>query len=266
MRGVADSRQSADASADIIAIYDIHDLDNLAGEIQRELGVGVPYSMAFDWHAFTARCELRDLLATVTVAYQFLIKKARSGLRDTRSAERWLSESDRIFREENVCYRVDSRGGVHFSIDEEFERNRAATISSLTGPRYANVLDQFENAYTQLAETPPNGKNAIWAVFAAQEGLFRLMFPGAPRLSASEVDKYLSSTTQRLYSTDPTALRSAAKVITSFKEWVDAVHFYRHESGKEDVAQPPLTLAINLISLGASYLRWLAEIDATTQK
>ena len=45
-------------------IYDIHDLDNLAGEIQRELGVGVPYSMAYDWHAFTARCELRDLLAT----------------------------------------------------------------------------------------------------------------------------------------------------------------------------------------------------------
>ena len=71
------------------------------------------------------------------------------------------------------------RGGVHFSIDEEFERNRAATISSLTGPRYANVLDQFENAYTQLAETPPNGKNAIRAVFAAPGRPLQVDVPGS---------------------------------------------------------------------------------------
>jgi hypothetical protein len=50
--------------------------------------------------------------------------------------------------------------------------------------------------------------------------------------------------------------------VDAFRDWVDAAHFYRHEAGREAVAQPPLSLAILLISAGASFLRWLAEFDA----
>jgi hypothetical protein len=57
-------------------------------------------------------------------------------------------------------------------------------------------------------------------------------------------------------------LGSASKLAASVGEWVDACHFYRHEAGNEDVVQPPLTLAVNLVSVGASYIRWLAEVDA----
>jgi hypothetical protein len=37
---------------------------------------------------------------------------------------------------------------------------------------------------------------------------------------------------------------------------------HMHEQGNETIVQPPLALAINMVSLGASYIRWLAEIDA----
>jgi hypothetical protein len=40
-------------------------------------------------------------------------------------------------------------------------------------------------------------------------------------------------------------------------------HIYEHESGrKNDIVQTLLSLAVHLISVGASNIRWLAEIDS----
>src|ERR1700757_1696046 len=62
-------------------------------------------------------------------------------------------------------------------------------------------------------------------------------------------------------------LQPARKMLSSLKDWVDAAHFYRHEPGTEDVAQPPLPLALYLVSTGASHLRWLGELgDANRHK
>jgi hypothetical protein len=62
---------------------------------------------------------------------------------------------------------------------------------------------------------------------------------------------------------DRRAQEAAAEMLRSLGDWIDAAHQYRHEQGKPDtVAQPPLTLAVYLVSTGASHLRWLAELDA----
>jgi hypothetical protein len=37
-----------------------------------------------------------------------------------------------------------------------------------------------------LAKAPPDGKAAIRGTFGATEGLFRLVFPNSPRLTAQE--------------------------------------------------------------------------------
>jgi hypothetical protein len=100
----------------------------------------------------------------------------------------WLSEVSRIFSEENVHYLVDTQGGVHFYFDKEFAHNQAATVAVLKGSRYANTLRSFEGALTALSQAPPHGKAAIRSTFAAFEGLFRLMFPDSPRLTAKEVE------------------------------------------------------------------------------
>jgi hypothetical protein len=56
-------------------------------------------------------------------------------------------------------------------------------------------------------------------------------------------------------------------MLQSLRGWIDAAHGYRHEEGKPDtVAQPPLTLAVYLVSTGAAHLPWLAELDAATLK
>jgi hypothetical protein len=91
------------------------------------------------------------------------------------------------------------------------------------------------------------------------------MFPNEPRLGAKE-SEVIRPLLQAAHAGDNVAQSASGKLLTSFKEWIDAAHLYRHEQGKEEVAQPPLTLAVYLTSTGASHLRWLAELDAANQK
>ncbi|MBL0934266.1 MAG: hypothetical protein IBJ07_05905 [Rhizobiaceae bacterium] len=119
----------------------------------------------------------------------------------------------------------------------------------------------FDQALRALDTVPPDGKAAVRATFASAEGLFRVMLPNAPRLGAAEIDKHLGPELSSLYSTDTTAQRAAAKLLASFKGWVDAAHFYRHEPGQKEIAQPPLTVAVLLMQQGAGFIRWLAQLD-----
>jgi hypothetical protein len=89
------------------------------------------------------------------------------------------------------------------------------------------------------------------------------MFAGETRLTAKAAD-LLRPVLQEKLSENKTALQVSMKLLESFKDWIDAAHFYRHEQGDEDIAQPPLETAVHLVSLGAANLRWLAEIDART--
>jgi hypothetical protein len=246
----------------------IRSLDDLRGnlgpEIEREIGVGVQSAtgLGYDWVEFFRECDLRVALDTITVAWRLLEKKKRTGLASLNSAATLLNEAARIFSEENVGYQVDARGGVHLLIDAEFEANRQSTIASLAGPRYSNVLNSVERAHERLCEIPPNGKDAIRAVFKAAESLFKLMFPDEPRLTASAAAEKVSPLVQRRYDDNSAATFAGSKLVASFADWIDSANFYRHEPGSEVIAQPPLELAVSLVSMGNTYLRWLGELDA----
>ena len=59
------------------------------------------------------------------------------------------------------------------------------------------------------------------------------------------------------------SVRMRRRIRRGGKDWVDAAHFFRQEQGMADeVAQPPLGLAVHIFSTGAAHLRWLAELDA----
>lgn len=238
------------------------DLGDFGSVVPREIGINVPFRGFFDWEAFFRDCASQDALDIVTVACRHLEAAARSSrFTGIDAPGRWCSEVQRIFQEENVHYRVDKRGGVHFRFDTEFENNRAATIASLQSARYRAALTAFEGGMAALAKAPPDGKAAIRETFAAAEGLFRLMFAKSPRLTASEAQK-LEPLLQRAYATDAAATAAAGRLLSAFKDWIDAAHNYRHEPGHEDPVQPPLTLAVQMVSVGASFIRWLAELDA----
>jgi hypothetical protein len=232
--------------------------NDLAMRVEKELGIPGPWSSRGSWYRVLENWELKDVLDLVTITHRHLVSEANVHGYSHRRPAHWLQEVQSIFSEENVHYQADSQGGVHFYFDEEFARNQAATI--LNGSRYANTLRSFEGALAALSKAPPDGKAAIRSTFAALEGLFRLMFQDSPRLTAKEAEK-LKPLLQKLHTADATALGTSNKMLNAFKEWIDAAHFYRHEPGKEDVAQPPLTLAVHVCSIGASHLRWLVELD-----
>ena len=59
----------------------------------------------------------------------------------------------------------------------------------------------------------------------------------------------------------PTQQSANAKLLESYKHWINAAHFYRHEEGGEEPSQPSEDLAILMVSQGLSFVRWLAGID-----
>lgn len=217
--------------------------------VEERLGIHIPWKQGYpDWKKFASDFEIRDILDAVSILYIY-------------GGRLWLERARLIFSEENVCYSIDDQGGVHLSIDQEFNAQRLAAISVLSASRYQNVRQQFESAYSALDQIPPDGKAAMRANFYAVEGLYRLMFPLAPRLAKDGIATYLKPLVQSKFTSNLTAQRAHTKVILSFQEWIETMHYYRHEPGSEEPAQPPLSLAVLTVCQGANWLRWLVEID-----
>ena len=173
-------------------LYGHFDLADFGRHFARELGVPVDLNSskhAYYWPPFLEKADLRDVLDSITIRYKYLNLGYydSTGEKLPEVKESFLVEARRIFAEERVRYRVDDKGGVHFTVDAEFERSRIATLSQLGQQRYAGVKELFDSGFTALDSSPPDGKAAIRGVFFAAESLFRLMYPNSPQLNAGEV-------------------------------------------------------------------------------
>jgi hypothetical protein len=242
----------------LLALYTEYQPIGIAEFLEKKLGV---FFYALE---FFPKASLEDVLDAITLVFQFRKAKPHA-YNNYHYANTWISEVSEIFSEENVAYSIDAAGGIHPKPDEAFARNRASAVAALSGPRYENVSDLFERAHAGLLLSPPDYKSSIRGVFHAAEGLFCLMFPGRNKLVADAVDEELSKAVQRIYVSDSRALRASLRQVKSLQEWVDGAHNYRHEQGSEEISQPPEELAIEMISLGTSFVRWLASIDARLQ-
>ncbi len=97
--------------------------------VQHELGVVVPMGMnGYLFSDFFVDCETRDLLDSITLAF-----RAFSAPRHSARDRQWHGEVSRALAEENMGYTLDEQGGVHYHVDQEFERSRASAISALRG-------------------------------------------------------------------------------------------------------------------------------------
>jgi hypothetical protein len=212
----------------------------------------------YDFRTFYEDGSLRDFRDAITLIWRVI-----DGSGNKRLAELWAKSVDLAMREENVEYRVDERGGVHPRIDAEFEHNRTATIAALQALRYRAALDQFESAHRALDELPPNGKNAIRDTFECLETLFKLACgePKVQRLNSRGVEQRLKPIVLPLYATNGPAREAAGRMCDSFADWINAGHQYRHAPGEQEPMPPPLDITVLLVSAGASWIRWLAELD-----
>lgn len=232
--------------------------ERLAQYVEGELGARLDHGGddPYYWDLFVQRCDIGDFLDLVTLVYHYFARNVGA-----QSALRWRDALRRIISEEHLAYAIDDQGGVHPAVDQAFQQNRKSAVAGLQSPRYQNVRASIERVSPELTSNPPNYKEAWRATFAAVEGLFRLMFPTAPRLTADGIAEHLGPLVQRTYRQDATALRAAVRLLNGFREWVESSHNFRHEPGAEDPVQPPADVAILAISNGTSYLRWLAGLD-----
>lgn len=236
-------------------------LSRLGQKVTAELGISIGSQHGYEnyWPLYLEKIELRDVLDLVTLRFKTIVDF--DGTPVVEKQRVYLDEVSRLFAEEQVGYRVDEKGGVHLHIDTDFENLRTSTIGSLSSSRYQSARELFESAFIALDGTPPDGKSAIRSTFFATENLFRLMFPSAHQLSAPEVNKHLKPLIDKIYGGQKPAIYLAQKLVSALCDWIDGAHFYRHEPGSEEPAQPPLELAVYLITEAGGHLRWLAQID-----
>jgi hypothetical protein len=222
----------------------------------RVRGLSEPYH---DFGEFFREAAVVDLLDVITIIAAMLGPQRGP----SRQRDLWVRAVRFIFMQENLRYRVDDLGGVHYSPDEAFERVRVSAIGALQAKRYGNAAAEVDRAYKALDEQPMNGKGAVKAIFEAAEIIFRL-FVGdtkCQRLGTDEIETFLAPMLAQHYAADEPAKRSASLLAKSFKQWVASAQFQRHGQPVEEPYQPPAEIALTLLSQGTAFVRWLAELD-----
>jgi hypothetical protein len=250
-----DSKRARVRVAALFSPYEETNLMNiLAHQVEMELGVRVPYNGGYRIKRFIEDCDLNDFLdffSIITTNADTFGKALVDYIRNT---------SQRIFREERLRYVINANGGVRFSADAAFETHVQATIKNLSRPEFKAAAAAYDACLTELAGAPPDRKAAIRHIFEAVEILFKMLHRGVPRLGDSEIKQNLVPLLVAS-DLDPTALQASKKVANSLADWVNAAHFYRHGQVSEEPVQPPFSLAVLLVDQGASFIRWLAELN-----
>ena len=241
-----------------LRVYQIFDILNLServtpAKIGLELGIAVPYgSYSPMWRNFFEHCELRDFLDVITLMARSSTNRQLNGLSFTQNIAS-------IFEQENVSYRIDDKGGVHYAIDEEYSHNQASTIAALSSSRFETARGHLESAQGALDKVPPDTRHAIRQAFECVETIFKLIFPNVSVLGASEATKRLLPIIERKF--DGVERDVNGRLLEAFKEWVNSAHPYRHGQGTEAPLLPSVTTAVLSVSMAASWSRWLADLE-----
>lgn len=226
----------------------------LAAKVKLQLGVSVTSGFAMSeyylYEQWFRTCELRDLLDTITIIHGMCSDKDRNAL---------VFQMNTIFSEETLPYEVDDEGGVHRKFDDEFDRNTDFVFQSLAKGEYHSAAREFQRGIGYLKAVSPDTVSAVRAVFGAVENIFKIQFETA-RLGASEIEKKLAPRLSQIYS--DRNFDASKRYAKSFAEWVNACHIYRHSDDARDNDELPLVLAVGLVSAGASYLRWLLDMQS----
>jgi hypothetical protein len=230
---------------------------DFAAFIKRETGEQVPWLGTYgpDWEKFFGGCPLDTLLDCVTVVVR------GCGTAYRQSATTWIVGCERIFREEQAAYTVDELGGVHPYVDAAFHQARLSTIAALNGARYVTPAASLNKAYDSLHGAEVQARAAVRHTFDAAETLYKMLVPSSPRLTGSDAKTKLAALIDRILGGNPVAQRASHQLLSSFADWVDAAHHYRHAPGEAEPPEPPNEVWQLLINNGAGFVRWLAQLD-----
>jgi hypothetical protein len=221
-----------------------------------EAGIEIPYLQNFGFNLSDVfkKNELRDVLDSITLIYQCLIKKQWPSL-----ATEWKVFVSRCLKEENVGYQLDSECGVHYFVDEEFERNRFSTLTALNEPDLLGVKAAYEDAYRHLDNTPPDTKAAARSIFESIEILVKQLVK-TKNLNKWVLDNTLKEMALNSLAKDDTERNVISGMFEGMGLWVNGMHNYRHGQPEQQPVEPSEELTVYMLSSGSSFLRLLLEM------
>ena len=232
---------------------------NLSRIIERETGCRVPWfgtNVSLD--QFFERAELRDVLDSVS-----LIFHALAG--DRRAAGLWHQFVSRVFVEEKSTYHLGADGSVTYAVDALYAAARTATVTGLAAEKWKPCREETERAFSAMDSDPPDTNNAIRAIGAAVEAAGKISIGNvAATIGPNEIERHLWPMVQAAYPRDQTARDCSHQFLRAYADWVTSTHQYRHGQVHNEAALAPLELAVALLSMGCSILRWLVKIDSVS--
>ena len=160
------------------------DLWGIADYLRQETGLTVEGHTLGD---FFTNNRIESILSSITIIWRFLREEPLSHARATA----WHAFVARAMREENMGYTLDAQAGVHFLIDEEFERNRVSVLKCLEASRYSGARAAFESAHSYLDAQPADEKASVRSAFEALEIIARLIDPSSKNLNKWMVENKL---------------------------------------------------------------------------
>lgn len=228
----------------------------IISNIELETGVHVPIRPVIgkSLSQFFLTADIRDILDSITIIYSIF-----DDAHDRRRSE-WHLFISRVFKEENIGFRLDSKCGVHYYIDEEFERNKFSTLRMMHKVCYSATKSAFEDSYRHFDGNPIDTKAAVRSIFESIEILVKQIVQ-TRNLNKYIVENDLKNKFMPIYNGDETAKAVVSKMFDSFALWVDGIHLYRHGQDDDQPVRPPIDLAVYILSSGSSFLRWLIELN-----
>ena len=229
------------------------DVSNL---ITSETGAEVPfiYNYGPDIGGFIKEAELRDVLDSITLIYRALTNR-----RMPKLSNDWNSFVSRCMQEENVGYKLDENCGVHYYIDEEFERNRFSTLAALEGADLNSVKVAFEDAYKHMDADPIDTKASSRSMFEALEILTKQLVE-TKNLNKWVLENSLKDLATKHMASDETEANVISEMFQGFGQWVNSIHNYRHGQKETVSVQPSEDLTIYILSSGTAFLRFLLKL------
>ncbi len=247
-------------------LYDGLKLFNRASRLGQSIKIETGYQN-FDLNYFSSQFQsflqnalLVDVFTGITLIWR------HADLPQSRLQGEWKTFVERVLKEENLKYRVDSKCGIHPFVDREFERSRVSVLACLADARYAAVHHAVEATFEQLNGVLMDGKGAARNIFEAAETLTKIISGTNIDLDERFVDRELRPRCDRLFNDDPQLKATAGRLLSSFSKWVEAIHPYRHGHDRDQPLTLPDDLAVLTVSQGAGYIRWLVDIDRRHQQ
>lgn len=228
--------------------------------LKREAGMVVEvvhsyYDSTYRYERFISESPIDDLLDFITFVARCLSQK-RVPVQNV-----WNSKVQAAFDAQNLCYELDSLGGVHHRIDAAYSQSKSLTLACLADAKFAAAHDEIEKAFGFLTAIPPDYKMAVVNAFLAAENVFKTLTDTNNGLAKGTVEKALGRHVQRFYNgADSATSQAGMRLVESFASWSNACHPYRHGQNGHEVVAPPEEIAITLVTAGADFIRWLVEL------